>query len=378
MNTREILIEKLKVDVDTATINLSDRIINQKLYGLDFKQQTFLEKKINSKESHLLNLAQEVFKNPQLIEQSEEFKNVRKFMQKLWRGGEWPKYSNEELDYIFENGASMTPHDIAGTLFPDEPAVKSIRPISYLLQAAGITQGKNEEKDIKVTTRYNPPKTDIQVVNLINKSDFSAKYDYNNLDQKKKDCVAAVKKFLAAPRFVETITALTNLRHREVFETEFVKVIYNKPDLIPDETNLYLQLALEYVNLLEIREHISNLNDRLKESTSDDDEGRKFTITLTEALKDKTTAYNQCLDRTIKMTKSLSGDRIKKLEKQVESNNSLTNFVELVKEEKERKRLMLLARAAEFKVKERIEELDNFPDLFVEVFGLGKDEVFNI
>jgi hypothetical protein len=247
-----------------------------------------------------------------------------------------------------------------------------------LLQAAGIAQGKEEERDVKVTTRYNPPKTDLQIVNLINRSDFSAKFDINKLDAKKKDSIAAVKKFLAAPRFVETVSALTNLRHREVFETEFVKVVYNKPDLIPDETNLYIQLALEYVNLLEIREHISSLNDRLRESTSDDDEGRKFTITLTEALKDKTTAYNQCLDRILKMTRSLSGDRIKKLEKQVESNNSLTNFIEMVKDEKDRKRLMILARAAEVKVKDRIEELDNFPDLFVEVFGLGKEEVFNL
>jgi hypothetical protein len=247
-----------------------------------------------------------------------------------------------------------------------------------LIEAAGIKSATDEERVEEVTTRYNPPKTDLQVVNLINRADFSAKYEYNNLDLKKKDCVASLKKFLSADRFVELASSLTNAKHRKVLEMEFVKAVYNKPDLIPDEVNTYMTLALEYVNQLEIREQIAILNKRLKESTSDNDDARKFTITLSEALKDKTSAYNQCLDRSLKMTKSLSGDRIKKLEKQAASNASLTQFIELVKDEKERKRMMLLARAAEFKVKERIEELDSFQELFVEVFGVGKEELFNL
>lgn len=374
---RQTLTEKLGKPINRQKTNLCDRIICQSKYNLTLEQQEFIEARKNLKKSHLLDLTQEVYKNPLIIEQSEEFKNVRRFIEKVWRNSEYENYSDEQLDFIFENGPKMSVNDLALALFPDREAVVSIRTIASLLEAAGLKGGEEDSKSDKTYNKYNPPKTDLQIVNLINKSDFSAKYEYGKLDARQKESVAAIKKFLSAPRFVELISMLSNLKHREVFETEFVKAVYNKPDLNSDQVNLYIALALEYVTLLEIRQQITILNDRLTESVADDEEGRKFTMSLSEALKDKTAAYNQCLQRTMTMTRSLSGDRIKQLEKQAAANQSLAQFVELVKDEKERKRMMLIARSHEFAVKEKIEELSNFSELFVEVYGLGKDEVFS-
>lgn len=376
---RKRLTEKLGKPIDRNKINLADRIICQYRYNLDLEQQEFLETRKNCKKSHILELAQETYKNKTLIEQSEEFKNVRKFLDKVIRESYCSNYNDEQLDYIFNNGNKKSAYEIAGDLFPDEEQVLSIKNISHLIAAAGLKlQEGNPETENALGFKYNPPKTDLQIVNLINKYDFSAKYDYNDLDSKQKESVARVKRFLSAPRYVELMSTMTNQRHREVFESEFVKAVYDKIDLNSDQVNLYIALALEHVTLLEIRQQISILNTRLAESVSDDEDSRKFTMSLSEALKDKTAAYNQCLQRTLNMTKSLSGDRIKQLEKQAAVNQSLTQFIELVKEEKERRRLMLIARADEFKVKENIKELSSFPELFVEVFGLGKDEVFQL
>lgn len=379
MTVREKLTEKLGRPIDRKKVNLTDRIICQSRYNLTLDQQLYIEERKNCKKSRLLELAQEVYNKPALIEQSEEFKNVRKFIDKVWRNYECENYTDEQLDFIFDNGSKMSVNDIALALFPDKPAVISVKNIAHLLAAAGIKyESITDVKPDTVGLKYNPPKTDLQIVNLINRCDFSAKYEYNNLDSKQKEAVARVKRFLWAPRFIELISSIINPRHREVFETEFVKAVYDKPDLNSDQVNLYIALALEHVTLLEIRQQISVLNERLQESVGDDEEGRKFTMSLSQALQDKTAAYNQCLTRTLQMTRSLSGDRIKQLEKQAAVNQSLTQFVELVKDEKERKRLMLIARADEFKVKERIKELDSFPEMFVEVFGLGKEEVFSL
>jgi hypothetical protein len=40
--------------------------------------------------------------------------------------------------------------------------------------------------------------------------------------------------------------------------------------------------------------------------------------------------------------------------------------------------MILIAKAEEFKVKEKIQELENFSELFVEVYGVGKEEVFSL
>lgn len=377
-NIREKLTQKLGAPIDRSMVNLCDRIICQHKYGLDITQQIFIEERKSCKESGILKLAREALKIPELIEQSQEFKNVRKFLQKIWRGGEYHNFTDDELDFIFQNYERLTPKEISTHLLPTKDSPWITRAIAYLIDVIGHKPVSDEEQNNLVVGRYVPPQSDEQIIDLINRSDFAANFKIKNLDAKKRDSIAAIKKFLAAPRFVEMASMFVNQRHRDVFETEFVKAVYDKPDLISDEVNLYIALASEYVTMLEIRQQMSILNHRLAESMSDDEEGRKFTMSLSEALKDKTSAYNLCSKRILDMTKSLSGDRIKKLDKQAAVNQSLTKFVELVKEEKERKRLMVLARAQEFKVKERIEELENYSDLFVEVFGLGREEPFNL
>jgi len=374
---RERLTEKLGKINNRQKVNLADRIICQYRYGLNLAQQEFIESRKNCKKSDILEIAQETFEKPTLIEQSEEFKNVRKFLEKLWRNASCENYTDEQLDFIFENTTKMSANEIASKLSPEKDSVISlIKNISHLISAAGLKNENTEEIVESVEYRYNPPKTDMQIVSLINKYDFSAKYEYNNLDSKKKESVARVKKFLSSAKFVESISTINNPRHREIFESEFIKAVYDKPDLNSDQVNLYMALAFEHVLQLEIRQQISILNERLREAVADDDEGRKFTMSLSEALSDKNNAFNQCSARILTMTKSLTGDRVKQLERQAAVNQSLTQFIEMVKEEKERERLMLVARAHEFAVRENIKELSSFSEIFVEVFGLGKEEVF--
>jgi hypothetical protein len=229
MNTsiRTNLTEKLGKKIDRKNINLCDKIICQHKYELDLNQQDYLNDNKNCKESNILSLAQEVYKNSKLIEQTEEFKNVRKFLQKLWRGGEYDNYTDEQLDFLFENAEHLTPKEIAKTLFPDKEYIVSLRTITSLLDAAGFREVKDDEKIERTNARYNSPRTDLQVMNLINRSDHAAKYDSDKMDMRKKDSIAAVKKFLSAPRFVEMISMITNVKHREVFETEFVKAVIN-------------------------------------------------------------------------------------------------------------------------------------------------------
>lgn len=384
MTPREILTEKLGKSIDRSKVNLCNRIVCQHKYGLNLEQQEFLEARKNSKKSHLLDFTQEVFKNPALIEQSEEYKNVRKFMELTWRNSsydlEW-EYTDEKLDFIFANGDKMSAKEIALSIFPDKEPTSCLRTISNLLDAAGIKQGEEEDvaAETSVYSRYNPPKTDLQVVNLINKSDPFAKYDYNNLDIRKKESVAAVKKFLSSPRFIQHVSEIESKERREVLESEFVKAVYNKSDLNSDQVNLYINLSLDYVNLLEITKQIHSWKKMLEDiPTGGGEEGVKMTHSVSEALKDRTAALNQCLARIQTATKSLSGDRVKQLEKQAAANQSLHQFVELVKDENERKRMMLIARSHEFNVKEKIEELSSFDELFVQVFGLGKEEVFSM
>ena len=157
MNTsiRINLTEKLGKKIDRKNINLCDKIICQHKYELDLNQQDYLNDNKNCKESNILSLAQEVYKNSKLIEQTEEFKNVRKFLQKLWRGGEYDNYTDEQLDFLFENAEHLTPKEIAKTLFPDKEYIVSLRTITSLLDAAGFREVKDDEKIERTNARYN-------------------------------------------------------------------------------------------------------------------------------------------------------------------------------------------------------------------------------
>ena len=76
-----------------------------------------------------------------------------------------------------------------------------------------------------------------------------------------KKCMESLLKFLRSPRFSQIISNYTKEEDRELFEAEFIRASWDKPDLSADEVNLYVNVCVDYINLKNISAHMEKLKE---------------------------------------------------------------------------------------------------------------------
>ena len=57
------------------------------------------------------------------------------------------------------------------------------------------------------------------------------------------DNAASCIKFLGAPRFIQVINTYSGSEDRRLFEAEFIRSVWDKPDLTSEELNLYINVT---------------------------------------------------------------------------------------------------------------------------------------
>lgn len=355
--------------------NRADRIINEYRYGLTTDQQKFIEK--NSTCTDLLKLAQDCFNDISIDEHADQYKSVKNYLIKFKKGIKSTFLTDEQIEFIQSNGSIVRPIDIARQFFPnsDSNLAKESQTIAALAKALGVPwEGDTTEID-EVDGDYEPPKTDFQIIEKMNRADINLKLHVTKLDAKKREWIAALKRNMHSPRFLAIANSIRRKKLRDLYESEFVKATYDKPDLNAEETNMYITLCNEYVLDVTITEQINILNDRLCETTMDDENARNFTVSLSNALAAKTKESNECKRRITQLQQSLSGSRAERLKDMATLNESLTKFVELVMEESGREKLLRLAEAKNLEISEEIKRIDNFDELIAEAWGMSIEEI---
>lgn len=356
--------------------NYCDRVISEYRYGLDADQQAFLKKNAHRKD--LVMLMRECYDSVTLDEYSEEFQNVKKFLLKVSRGADNFNFNSDQVRFIEDNGPTMRPIDIARALFPGAAGslIREAQTIGLYCIAKDIQYVEVADNEhIEASGEYEPPHSDHKIIAKINAADGNAKYHISGLDPRKKECIAGLKKNLHSPRFVLMANSIKRLKLREFFEMEFIRAVYDKPDLNADETNAYISLCKAYVDEMIILEIIYGLNDRLTEVITDDDTGKKFATGLSEALKAKTTEAKECRAFIHQSQKSLSGSRADRIKDLTALNQSLAKFVQLAEDERGRARYLRAQQARLEEIKAEVEVLTQAPDIIAEIYGTSIEEL---
>ena len=177
--------------------------------------------------------------------------------------------------------------------------------------------------------------------------------------------------FLKAPRLVQTINNYTNKADRDLFEAEFIRATWNKPDLTTDEVNLYINVCIDYINLMNIQKAVDKLNHMFEQC----EDQRDMTVRLAELLKTKSEEYNQCEKRMESLITRLNGDRAKRVQNKQQQNASILNLVQLFQEEEERNVMIKIAEMQRELVSKEADEMESMPDWKARVLGLRKEDL---
>lgn len=346
---------------------------------LTTEQKTFINEN-HAKIPDLIELTRAVFEDEDIDGRSKEGRAVRKYCVDNKLDFKTTKHekvksitlTEEQKEFCLEYCRDgMNAYQIAAVLFPDD----NITPLSR--ETLDITNFLNEngpEGQISEPTgfrfEYIPPKTPTILVNKVNEV-TSEEWQPNKLSIAQRECVDALKRYLASPRFVQTISGYLDSNDRELFEAEFIRAIHDKPDLTTDEVNLYINVCIDYINLKHIQKAMNKLDKMFDEAESQ----QEMTVRLAELLKTKSDEYNQCEKRMESLIQKLQGDRAKRVNAERDKYASILSLVQIFQDEEERKRMIKIANMQQEAVKEEAKRFEDMPEWKARILGIGQQEI---
>lgn len=232
---------------------------------------------------------------------------------------------------------------------------------------------EQEENDLE-NDIYIVPRTIAQAIARVNR------YLMNGIDPTKynsmeKKCMQALMGYLSTRRFNVVINSFNDVEDRILFESEFIRCTYDKPDLTPEECDQYIIYSTEVIIGQQILSRISKLEQE-QDTQLEQNDGR-MNLALVEGVKSLRDEYNKCVKRQNDLLDALKGKRKEKLELAVKENASILNLVNLWKEETTRKQLIDLANKNLVELKKEYDRLSSMEEVKAKIFGISEEEILH-
>ena len=342
------------------------------------KQEEFLHE--NAKKILNLNeLTQKCFENDELDGRCSEGRAVRKFLIEneiefkttRRKPPEQIILTDQQKEFILDQAKTgLSSLEIAKLIFPE----KTVRPLSneqrtVLQHIRDVNPDIIPSQDGGAINSYICPKSPSRIVKKINDA-TGIGLEESKLNRQKQICVEKLGINLSNSRFLKIINNYTNTEDRELFEQEFVRLTWDKPDLTADELNLYLNVCKEVINLEVVSAHLNKLNDMFDVA----DDQTEMTVRLAEIIKAKSSEYHQCETRIENLTKKLQGDRAERMKKNQKANASFLAIVQMFQEEEERKNMVRMAEMQKKIIKEEAERLEGMAEWKARILGISQDD----
>lgn len=324
---------------------------------------------------NIINITKKVFEDESLDGRSKEGRAVSKFLAENGLRAQTTKraksddveLSEEQIEKIEEmEGEGFNTSQIADVLFN-----KEVKRLSNEWRAVNEVLGQEKEViEGQPSSTYASPQATSRIIKKINDSTGYG-LEENKMSRNQRTCCDKLRINLSNSRFVAIVNNYTAFRDKELFEQEFIRLTWDKPDLTADELNLYMNVAKEIINLELITGHLQKLNDMF-ESADDQDE---MTVRLAEIIKAKSSEYHQCETRIENLTKKLQGDRGARLANRQKENASFLSIVQLFQEEEERQNMVRIAEMQKEVIKEEAQRLEGMAAWKARVLGIGIEDV---
>lgn len=279
--------------------------------------------------------------------------------------------TEEQKSFIEQySNDGMSSFQIAQLLFPEDEVKKLGRHQRTVAQYLEAVKRRQKEERRNDRAKYDPPQDFESCVYLVNL------YTNNNFKEEElkvvdKKSIESIFKFLRSPRFTQIIGNYSKQEDQDLFEAEFIRATWDKPDLSADEINLYVNVCVDYINLKNISAHMEKLNRMFDEA----DEQQELTVRLSELLKTKSEEYNQCEKRQESLIQRLAGDRAKRISQRQDKNASILSLVESFQNEEERKLMIKMAEMQKQAIQEEADHLESMNEWKSRILGISKNDV---
>jgi hypothetical protein len=282
--------------------------------------------------------------------------------------------TEQQRDFLMGDhiDSDMTPLDIARIVF-ENGEIKSLS-LHHRAVINFLTQYRPDiinENEVVTSERWNPPTAVSRSVKKVN--DWAGQeISIESISNKHEKMMRMLIKYLHSPRLKQTINEYCRVTDRELFESEFVRATWDKPDLTSDEQNQYITLCTNYVRIKHIQARLDKLN-KMLDDMGDDAQGA--TIRFTELIKTTSEELNQCEKRVEALTKSLNGSRQDRLKAKGERSGSIEALVEAFQDKQDRDLMIKMAEMKKRLVADTADKLETMNEFKARVLGISKEEL---
>ena len=282
------------------------------------------------------------------------------------------EFTDAQKHFIIQSAEQgMSSFAIAELLFTDREIKKlGAEQRAVLEHIRSVNENFVPSQESGLLTNYSPPKT---YPRLIKKVFDSTGYELDELkmSRNQKNCLDKLAINLSNSRFVKIMNNYTSKEDRNLFEEEFTRLTWDKPDLTADEINLYMNVCKEIINLEVISKHLNKLNDLFDSAEEQND----MSVKLAEIIKAKSSEYHQCEGRIETLTKKLQGDRSERMKNKQRENASVLSLVQMFQDEEERKNMIRIAEMQKQLVKQEAQRLEGMSAFKARVLGISQEDV---
>jgi hypothetical protein len=345
---------------------------------LSKEQEKFIDENF-AKIPDLIELTRATFKDGTIDGRSKQGRAVRAYLASKeikYKTTKHPEVlpvilSEEQKSFIEQYSQDgMSSFQIAQLLFPDD----SVRKLGREQRAVGayldaVKKRKREENRAE-RNKYDGPQNIAECIDRVNLY-TDAGLREGEMKAMERKSIESLFRFLKSPRFTQIISNYHKEEDQDLFEAEFIRATWDKPDLSADEINLYVNVCVDYINLKNISSHMEKLNRMF----DDADEQQELTVRLSELLKTKSEEYNQCEKRQESLIQRLAGDRAKRISQRQDQNASILSLVESFQNEEERKLMVKMADMQKKVIKEEAENLESMNEWKSRILGISKNDV---
>ena len=286
--------------------------------------------------------------------------------------------TEDHKQYIINNASTMTSLDMAKILFNNNnltnlnAETRVVNEFTKTLDSRVIyNQAQNEDVP---TENYQPPATIDKVLRRDNKY-VNSTLDKEKLNASQKKGVVMLINYLHTNRIVTQMNTVESQEDRNLYEDYFILYTYNKPDLIQEEIDQYIELSNQTVRSFSIKRRSELMQARLEEFTNADPESMKVSMGLVEAIGKAGTEYDQCLKRCNDLLDDLKEKRSTRLSKQIKENASILNLVEDWRNEEQRLKMLKLGELEQIAVANEVEKLTSMAEIKARILGLDRDSI---
>ncbi len=290
--------------------------------------------------------------------------------------------TEQQLEFIQQNADRSKPLEIAKLLFNNAkltPLSREFKAVYKAVEGMSKNLVRRDEKPAE-EDEYQPPQSIYRLIPRVNQ--FVPNSQEENvplLDPKKLSgsetkLMRALLSYVNIPRFKYQANQYTKEVDRELFESSFIGMTWDKPDLLREEVEQYIGLAAEIVQTAQIDRHIQRLDREVEDSLSGDGD-RKLSMTMVELINAAREKLDKSKERQKKLIDNLTDSRADRLKKRVQANSSILNLVDAWRDEKKRKEFIELAMLQRKAEEADIDKIATMADVMALIAGVTKDEI---